>query len=109
MLGIAFGSETQEQLRTILGYVEQTDEDGLVREYCRDVLESLENWKTNSLVDEVSLSQARGGGFGGGGLTKLAGLVVDPERSVSHGGGESGGSSGGVEMFGGRPRIEEIE
>lgn len=112
VLGIAFGSETQEQLRTILGYVEQTDEDGLVREYCRDVLESLENWKTNSLVDEVSLSRARGGGFGGGGLTKLAGLVVDPERSVSRGGGgggESGGSSGGVEMFGGRPRIEEIE
>nr|CAD01123.1 conserved hypothetical protein [Neurospora crassa] len=109
VLGIAFGSETQEQLRTILGYVEQTDEDGLVREYCRDVLESLENWKTNSLVDEVSLSQARGGGFGGGGLTKLAGLVVDPERSVSHGGDDSGGSSGGVEMFGGRPRIEEIE
>ncbi|CCC07348.1 hypothetical protein SMACR_02355 [Sordaria macrospora] len=113
VLGIAFGSETQEQMRTILGYVEQTDEDGLVREYCRDVLESLENWKMGSLVDDVSLRQARGGGFGGGGgLTKLAGLVVDPERSTSRGGGsggESGGSSGGVEMFGGRPRIEEIE
>lgn len=112
--GIAFGSETQSQVSTLLGYVEQTDEDGLVREYCRDVLESLENWKMGSLVDEVSLRQARGGGeFGGGGLTKLAGLVVDPERSVSRGGaggqGQSGGSSGGVEMLGGRPRIEEIE
>ncbi|KAK3950815.1 hypothetical protein QBC32DRAFT_345523 [Pseudoneurospora amorphoporcata] len=116
VLGIAFGSETQEQMRTVLGYVEQTDEDGLVREYCRDVLESLENWKMVSLVDEVSLRQARGGGsgFGGSGLTKLAGLMIDPERSASRGGagvggGESGGSSGGVEMFGGRPRIEEIE
>ncbi|KAK3345320.1 hypothetical protein B0H65DRAFT_466282 [Neurospora tetraspora] len=109
VLGIAFGSETQEQVRTILGYVEGTDEDGLVREYCRDVLESLENWKMGSLVDEVSLRQARDGGFGGGGLTKLAGLVVDPERSVSLGGGVSAGSSGGVEMLGGRPRIEEIE
>lgn len=113
--GVAFGGETQEQLTTVLGYVEQTDEDGLVREYCRDVLESLENWRMGGLVDEVSLRQARAGGFGGPGLTKLAGLVVDPERSSagSRGGGaESGGSTsggGGVEMFGGRPRIEEIE
>jgi len=108
--GFGFGTKAQEDVERTLRYVAQTDEDGLVRQHAEDVVESLESWKMGSLVmpqGDVEGS-GLGTGFGmGGGLTKLAGLVVDPERSSGRSGGGAGNSASGPVFKG--PRIEEIE
>lgn len=79
-----------------LKYVAETDNDGLVVQHARDVVESLENWQV------VKLLPAESSGDGrqelGGGLSRLAGLEVDLERAAL-GQGEDRP----------RPRIEEIE
>lgn len=86
-LGFGFGAAAQEDVVRTLGYVAQTDGDGLVRQHAVDVMESLESWKMRELVP-------RERGMEEEGLTRLAGLQIDPGRT---------------DMLGGRPRIEEIE
>lgn len=86
-LGFGFGAAAQEDVVRTLGYVAQTDGDGLVRQHAVDVMESLESWKMRELVP-------RERGLEEEGLTRLAGLEIDPGRT---------------DMLGGRPRIEEIE
>lgn len=86
-LGFGFGAAAQEDVVRTLGYVAQTDGDGLVRQHAVDVMESLESWKMRELVP-------RERGLEEEGLTRLAGLEINPGRT---------------DMLGGRPRIEEIE
>ncbi|KAM7209576.1 hypothetical protein V8F20_000314 [Naviculisporaceae sp. PSN 640] len=115
-LGIGFGINAREDVKRTLGYIAQTDDDGLVRQHAEDVIESLGNWEVRRLVgDSAEVGSRSGFGIGaGGGLTKLAGLVVDPERSASFAtaasaaGGDGSGAGAGA-RFGSRPRIEEIE
>ncbi|KAK0626921.1 hypothetical protein B0T14DRAFT_122419 [Immersiella caudata] len=92
-LGFGFGVQAREDVERALGYVRDTDGDGLVREYAGDVMENLESWEMGSLVPEVEESK------GGMRLGKLKGLEVDLERTVL-----TRGDGGGV-----RPRIEEVE
>ncbi|KAB8293505.1 hypothetical protein EYC80_007811 [Monilinia laxa] len=78
----------------ILKYVQGTDNDGLVRQHAKDVIEGIESWQMNSLmpagysgggaIEDLSLS----------GIENLAGLNVTPVR------GNANAS---------RPRIEEVE
>lgn len=97
-LGFGFGEQAQEDVMRTLRYVAETDEDGLVVQHARDVVESLENWRLVRLLPEEGRSGGQGVLGVGVGLTKLAGLAVDPERSASLHGGQTS-----------RPRIEEIE
>ncbi|KAK3683676.1 hypothetical protein B0T22DRAFT_256384 [Podospora appendiculata] len=87
---LGFGLAAQDDIMRTLRYVAQTDNDGLVQQHARDVLESLQNWQMSSLVtpEVETLGQQTAG------LTRLAGLAVNPDRSAA---------------LGGRPRIEEIE
>jgi hypothetical protein len=93
-LGFGFGRLAQEDVMRTLRYVAETDNDGLVVQHARDVVESLEDWQAIKLlpVEGGDIDQALGG------LTKLAGLAVDPERALA---GEGSSKP--------RPRIEEIE
>ncbi|KAK3320996.1 hypothetical protein B0T19DRAFT_254994 [Cercophora scortea] len=87
---LGFGLAAQEDIMRTLRYVAQTDNDGLVQQHARDVLESLQNWQMAGLVtpEVETLGQQTAG------LTRLAGLEVNPGRSAA---------------LGGRPLIEEIE
>lgn len=103
--GMGFGSKAREDVKGTLRYVVATDEDGLVVQHAKDVLESLENWEVGSLVEPLEGEGAKGElGLGGGtGEFKLRGLVVNPERGLVQ---EVEEGKGEVK---GRPRIEEIE
>lgn len=97
-LGFGFGKEAQEDVMRTLRYVAETDDDGLVVQHARDVVESLENWQVVRLLPDDGESGGQGVLGVDGGLTKLAGLEVDPERSATLRSGQ-----------GPRPKIEEIE
>ncbi|KAK4214001.1 hypothetical protein QBC37DRAFT_422004 [Rhypophila decipiens] len=107
-LGIGFGMAAQQDILVALGYVAQTDNDGLVRQHARDVIESLENWNVASLVGDNASNGGLLGGIGTG-LPRLAGLVVDPGRSMSAAHVARDGSAAGGDRPGSHPRIEEIE
>lgn len=85
-LGFGFVGQSLDDVQRILQYVEATDNDGLVRQHARDVVEGLQTWQTNSILpprnEQVEIQE-------------LAGLSVNPLR---------GNSDSAV-----RPRIEEIE
>lgn len=90
-LGFGLSGESRRGLEQALGYIADTDEDGLVREQARDAAESLENWQLGSFLrprDETSVAQ---------GINQLSGLRVRPETVIED---ETGRL---------RPRIEEIE
>ncbi|KAJ4307074.1 hypothetical protein N0V88_000449 [Collariella sp. IMI 366227] len=93
-LGFGFGRKAQEDVMRTLRYVAETDNDGLVVQHARDVVESLENWQVVRLLPAEGNQQP----VLGGGLTRLVGLEIDSERSVA--------AQGDVKS---RPRIEEIE
>jgi hypothetical protein len=93
-LGFGFGRQAQEDVMRMLRYVVETDNDGLVVQHARDVVESLETWQVVKLLPAEGSQQQ----ILGGTLTKLAGLEVNPERSIT----AQGGS-------GARPKIEEVE
>ncbi|KAL2260458.1 hypothetical protein VTK26DRAFT_5516 [Humicola hyalothermophila] len=98
-LGFGFGAEAQEDVLRTLRYVAETDNDGLVVQHARDAVESLENWQVVRLLPpEGKRSGPDRLGLLDGGLTRLAGLEVDPERSVRN---EEGSRP--------KPRIEEVE
>lgn len=91
-LGFGLTEESRVDIQRSLEYIAATDNDGLVREHARDVVESLEAWRMTSLLPHPSANDA--GSAGDGALNRLAGLQVNPD--VTGGGGQ-------------RPRIEEIE
>ncbi|KAK3386984.1 hypothetical protein B0H63DRAFT_468819 [Podospora didyma] len=97
-LGFGLAAQAQDDIVRTLGYIAETDNDGLVQQHARDVIESLQNWQVAGLVPSPGerLGQQQQSSSG---LTKLAGLNIDAERSVSL---LPGGSTP-------RPRIEEIE
>ncbi|KAI0862497.1 hypothetical protein F4860DRAFT_512845 [Xylaria cubensis] len=58
--GLSFGAgftTKEEDIVRILGYVEQTDEDGLVRQHAQDALESLESLRLVQLVPHKQQGQ----------------------------------------------------
>ncbi|KAK0107683.1 hypothetical protein ONS96_003484 [Cadophora gregata f. sp. sojae] len=86
-LGFGFVGQSLDDVRRVLEYIASTDDDGLVREHAKDVIESLEGWQINALIrpqnDQTDIKE-------------LAGLRITP-RGVED-------TSGHV-----RPRIEEID
>ncbi|KAK7746758.1 hypothetical protein SLS53_001946 [Cytospora paraplurivora] len=90
-IGFGLTEESSSEIRRVLSYVAGTDNDGLVRQHARDVMESLDNYKLGSVVSEARAAAPDIG------LTRLAGLSVDPERTVL------------ADRSNARPRIEEIE
>ena len=95
-LGFGFGQLAQEDVLRTLEYVAETDNDGLVVQHAKDVVESLEDW---TIVRVLSPGPAQDQGLGGLTLTKLAGLEVNP-GSADHGEGSSQSK---------KPLIEEVE
>ncbi|QPC79807.1 hypothetical protein HYE68_010559 [Fusarium pseudograminearum] len=89
-LGFGLTDESREDIVTTLGYVAQTDNDGLVQDHAKEVIESLENWKMISMLPAQDQSNSPG-------LTTLAGLHVNPSGTLVDGSGKP------------RPRIEEVE
>ncbi|PHH83824.1 hypothetical protein CDD82_14 [Ophiocordyceps australis] len=53
-LGFGLGEESRREIQTRLRYVAETDNDGLVQQHARDVMESLENWRLASLLPRES-------------------------------------------------------
>ncbi|KAG6037569.1 hypothetical protein E4U41_004903 [Claviceps citrina] len=91
--GFGLTDSSREDIQRTLQYVAETDNDGLVRQHARDVVESLQNWHVGNLLSSLQTDTTRG-------LSRLAGLSVVP-------GGSTGHTSGS-----GRPprhRIEEID
>jgi hypothetical protein len=89
-LGFGFVGQSLEDVQRILAYVEGTDNDGLVKQHARDVIEGLQAWQINALLPETSEREAPSE------LRELAGLSINPGRGNE--------TAGGM-----RPRIEEIE
>lgn len=87
-LGFGFVGQSLSDVKRILGYVQETDGDGLVRQHARDVVEGLAAWEMNSFIPSVMQQQ--------GEIGELAGLSIKP-------------SSGLAEDGRMKPRIEEIE
>ncbi|KAL6864157.1 hypothetical protein J3F83DRAFT_742734 [Trichoderma novae-zelandiae] len=90
-LGFGLTGQSREDIQRTLEYIAATDNDGLVQQHARDVVESLENWGMASLLP----SQAEASTVPG--LTRLAGLHVNPEGTLVDASGRP------------RPRIEEVE
>ncbi|EGR48595.1 uncharacterized protein TRIREDRAFT_61771 [Trichoderma reesei QM6a] len=90
-LGFGLTDQSREDIQRTLEYIAATDNDGLVQQHARDVVESLENWGMASLLP----SQAEASAVPG--LTRLAGLHVNPEGTLVDASGRP------------RPRIEEVE
>jgi hypothetical protein len=90
-LGFGLTDESRKDMVVSLDYIAATDNDGLVREQAKDVAESLENWAMNNMVPMAGANMEPQG------LTRLAGLSVNPAISPDGGSGQP------------RPRIEEIE
>jgi hypothetical protein len=85
-LGFGFVGQSLNDVQRILKFVEATDNDELVRQHARDVVEGLETWQTNSLLPPRGEQTE---------IQKLAGLSINPLRGNLD-----------TRM---RPRIEEIE
>lgn len=89
-LGFGLTDESREDILRTLQYVAETDNDGLVRQHAKDVIESLENWQMASfLPDQTHVNPPE--------LSGLAGLHVNPGGTLVDAAGRA------------RPRIEEIE
>lgn len=82
-LGFGFAGQSLEDVTRIFKYISDTDNDGLVRQHAKDVLEELENWKMKGLLGPSGEVQ-----------TELSGLR---------------GLSIGTQGISTRPKIEEIE
>ncbi|PSR85535.1 hypothetical protein BD289DRAFT_257790 [Coniella lustricola] len=88
-IGFGLTDESQEDIKRVLNYIVETDNDELVRQHARDVVESLDNWKIGSLISEAQSSNSA--------LSRLAGLSVNPGPTIL------------ANQKTTRPRIEEIE
>ncbi|CAM1509064.1 Fc.00g028030.m01.CDS01 [Cosmosporella sp. VM-42] len=89
-LGFGLTDESREDILRTLKYVAGTDNDGLVQQHARDVIESLENWQMSSLLSEHSQHIRPE-------LSSLAGLHFNPAGALIDEAGRP------------RPRIEELE
>jgi hypothetical protein len=85
-LGFGFVGQSLDDVQRILEYVVDTDNDGLVRQHARDVVEGLQTWQINSLLPSQNEQTE---------IRELAGLSINPSLGESD-----------ARM---RPRIEEIE
>ncbi|KAG6017003.1 hypothetical protein E4U43_002576 [Claviceps pusilla] len=94
-LGFGLTLSSRQDIQRTLEYVAATDNDGLVQQHARDVVESLQNLHIGSLVSQQHRQQPETI-IGGMGLRHLAGLNVNPEESIGL----------GTQM---RHRIEEVE
>lgn len=90
-LGFGFDQGVKD-IERVIGYVKDTDNDGLVRQHAKDVLEELESWKLQPLG-----AQQQSGGV----ITELGGL-----RGLNIGSQTASGAGSGMKS---RPKIEEIE
>ncbi|KAF9877591.1 hypothetical protein CkaCkLH20_04726 [Colletotrichum karsti] len=86
-LGFGLTDQSREDIMRTLKYVAVTDNDGMVQQHARDVIESLENWQLSTLLPHQSSEP---------GIGQLAGLAIDQDRSFPS-------------VNTKRPRIEEIE
>jgi hypothetical protein len=86
-LAFGFAGQSLEDVQRILGYIEASDNDELVRQHARDVIEGLRAWQINALLPPQQEGTE---------IQELAGLSIHPR--------DEEGSSGRV-----RPKIEEIE
>ncbi|KAH8677928.1 hypothetical protein BX600DRAFT_451081 [Xylariales sp. PMI_506] len=68
-LGFGLTDSSREDIMRILEYVAQTDNDGLVQQHARDVVESLESWRITSMLPEVQDPTP--------GIARLAGLDLN--------------------------------
>lgn len=89
-LGFGLTDESREDIVRTLQYVAQTDNDGLVQQHAKDVVESLENWQMASILPPQESTSSPG-------LTRLAGLHINPSGTLVDAAGKP------------RPRIEEVE
>lgn len=90
-LGFGLTEESRSDIQRSLEYIAATDNDGLVQQHARDVVESLENWGMASILPTGNTASST--------LNNLAGLRVNPNLP-----GQEPNQS-----IGGHPRIEEIE
>lgn len=88
-LGFGLTDQSREDITRTLKYVAVTDNDGLVQQHARDVVESLENWQLATMLPPESSIQEPG-------LGRLAGLTINRDQNLNFAGTK-------------RPRIEEIE
>lgn len=91
-LGFGFAGENLEEVVRVLRYVEATDRDDLVKGHTAAVIESLEAWKTKSLLGATSFEGVGSTSTMSLGDGRLAGLSVNPKVPLST-----------------RPRIEELD
>lgn len=89
-LGFGLTDASRQDITRTLEYVAGTDNDGMVQQHARDVVESLENWQMSTLLPQQNAAEASG-------LARLAGLSVEPEIGLTSPSERP------------RPRIEEIE
>jgi hypothetical protein len=87
-LGFGFVGQSLQDVNRVLEYIEGSDNDGLVRQHARDVIESLQAWEMNMVTSGSIKEQSS--------LQELAGLSVNPMSEVN--------LRDRV-----RPKIEEIE
>ncbi|KAG6299894.1 hypothetical protein E4U09_007671 [Claviceps aff. purpurea] len=99
--GFGLTMSSREDIQRTLEYVGETDNDGLVQQHARDVVESLRDWQIGSLLAQQQQQQQQSEGMAGGlglglSLSRLSGLNVNmsPEE----------GTGGQI-----RRRIEEID
>ena len=89
-LGFGLTDSSREDIMRTLQYVAGTDNDGLVQQHARDVIEALESWQMSKLLPTEDADAPPG-------LGSLAGLRVNPDGIL-------------VDVSGRpRPRIEEVE
>ncbi|CAN8104046.1 unnamed protein product [Discula destructiva] len=69
-VGFGLTAESQEDIKRVLQYIAGTDNDEMVRQHARDVIDSMQNWSVTSLISETRAPEST--------LTKLAGLSIDP-------------------------------
>jgi hypothetical protein len=85
-LGFGLAGQSLDDVLRILRYVSETDNDGLVRQHAKDVMEGLGTWQMKGLVAPRESSRVE--------LGELAGLSIGSNTSAARTQ---------------RPRIEEIE
>jgi len=86
-LAFGFAGQSLDDVQRILAYVEASDNDGMVRQHARDVIEGLRAWQINALLPPHKEQTE---------IQELAGLSIHP----------GGDRSPSAKL---RPRIEEIE
>jgi hypothetical protein len=85
-LGFGFAGQSLDDVLRILRYVSETDNDGLVRQHAKDVIEGFGTWQMKGLVGPRDTSRMD--------LGELAGLSISSTAGPGHAQ---------------KPRIEEIE